>query len=89
MHDEMAFCRRGFGHCKIQAQCARDLLAGGIDIDERQIDIRNCPPAQVADQCADDTHANDRDAIAAFGAGIPHGIKCGLHIGGEYRTSRR
>ena len=53
------------------------------------MDIGNCPAAQVADQCADDTHANDRDAIATFGAGIPYGVECGLHVGREYRTGGR
>jgi hypothetical protein len=62
------------------------LLAGRIDIDERHMDIRNYPPTEVADQCADDTHSNDRNAIAVFGAGVPHGVECGLMLAA--RTAR-
>ena len=77
------------GAAKSKPKRARELGARRIDVDQRHLGVGESCAAQVADQRADHAGADDRDAVAGAGRGVPDGVERGLHVGGEHRARRR
>ena len=89
MHDKIAFGWRGIGHCEMQNQCARDLVAGRVDIDERHMDIGNCSAAQVADNAPTTPTPTIAMRSPRLGLASHTALSAVFHVGGEHGTGGR
>ena len=70
-----------------QAERRGDPCPRRVDVDERHVGASGIRAQSHPDQRADHARADHGDAAGGTGRGIPDGVECGFHVGGQTRRA--